>query len=85
MKSRTPEDIKNAGMERLLDLWDITETAPFTPELPTVRGWIMEELRRRNPEAYAAWQDVDPITDPELDTPRIWFYRIPAPRPKRSR
>lgn len=27
------------------------------PHIPTVRGWIMEELERRNPDAYNAWLD----------------------------
>lgn len=26
-------------------------------EIPTVRGWIMDELEKRNPEAFEAWMD----------------------------
>ena len=73
MRITTPAAVRAADTARLLDLWDITETAPYTPELPTVRGWIMDELQRRDPAAYAAWQDVDPFADPEHDTPRCWF------------
>lgn len=28
------------------------------PEIYTVRGWIMDELERRNPEAYSTWLDL---------------------------
>lgn len=73
MEAISPKSIRTASVKALLDLWDATEGAPYTPELPTVRGWIMDELQRRDPAAYAAWQDVDPITDPEHDTPRCWF------------
>lgn len=73
MEAISPKSIKTASTQALLDLWDATEGAPYTPELPTVRGWIMDELQRRDPAAYAAWQDVDPFADPEHDTPRCWF------------
>ena len=28
------------------------------PEIYTVRGWIMDELERRNPVAYNTWLDL---------------------------
>ena len=28
---------------------------PYDPQLPTVRGWIMDEIQRRDPEGYEAW------------------------------
>ena len=49
--------------------WELTEVLPMTPELPTVRGWIMDEFQRRNPEAYDAWFDDD---DPDA-SPRRYF------------
>ena len=27
------------------------------PEIYTVRGWILDELERRNPDAFFAWLD----------------------------
>lgn len=33
------------------------------PNMFTVRGWIMDELERRNPEAYEAWIDSDADDD----------------------
>ena len=35
------------------------------PHIPTVRGWIMDELERRNPEAYDAWLE-GPARDEDL-------------------
>ena len=50
---------------QLLNDWDATEAAQYTPELPTVRGWIMDELEARNPEAFSAWMDdEDPYASP---------------------
>lgn len=31
----------------------------FAEHMPTVRGWIMDELKRRDPEGYDAWIDQD--------------------------
>ena len=36
------------------------------PDIYTVRGWIMDELERRDPEAYAAWID-GPGRDEDLE------------------
>ena len=33
------------------------------PYIPTVRGWIMDELESRNPEAFAAWLDSETDDD----------------------
>lgn len=52
-------------LDQLLLDWELTEALPMTPELPTVRGWIMDELRRRDPDAYDAWiEDEDPEASP---------------------
>jgi len=31
----------------------------WDPELPTVRGWIMDEIERRDPEGFERWLDSD--------------------------
>lgn len=54
-------------MSELLTCWALTEVAEMTPELPTVRGWIMDELQRRDPEAYDRWMD-DENPDAQPDT-----------------
>ena len=51
--------------------WELTEALPMTPELPTVRGWIMDEFLRWNHKAYDAWSDDD---DPDA-SPRSYFLQ----------
>ena len=34
--------------------------------IPTVRGWIMDELERRDPEAFSAWLDSETCEDADL-------------------
>ena len=41
----------------LINDYELTEAMPMTPELPTIRGWIMDELETRNPDAFWAWID----------------------------
>lgn len=45
------------------------------PHIPTVRGWIMDELERRNPEAYKHWLSLDCPEDIDL---RECFLRTPS-------
>ena len=45
--------------------WELTEALPMTPELPIVRGWIMDEFERRDQKAFDAWsEDKDPDASP---------------------
>lgn len=37
----------------------MTEDVPISLELSMVRGWIMDELEKRNPEAFDKWLDLD--------------------------
>lgn len=36
------------------------------PHIPTVRGWIMDELEHRNLDAFSAWLEQDAPTDESL-------------------
>lgn len=36
-----------------------TESMEITPEVALVRGWIMDELEARDPEAFNAWLDAN--------------------------
>lgn len=53
-KGRKTKDLINdlilTGM-----MMDRTKDAVKRTNLATVRGWIMDELEERNPEAYWAW------------------------------
>jgi len=39
---------------QLIEAFEATDTRNDA-EMPTVRGWMMDELERRNPEAFEAW------------------------------
>lgn len=41
------------------------------PNIPTVRGWIMDELEKRNPAAFESWLDDERNTDESL---RDYFH-----------
>lgn len=41
----------------LLDARIVDADHPFTAEEAMVRGWIMDDLERRNPQAFEAWLD----------------------------
>lgn len=64
------ELLSNATLADLLEEWELTSNIR-TPEIAMVRGWLMDELESRNPEAFNAWLDQD---EPE-DTDLKWFMR----------
>ena len=41
----------------LLDLWDLVDSLDVTPEIATVRGWLMAEMEKRWPAEYDRWFD----------------------------
>lgn len=59
------EILSNATLGELLDEWELTSNIN-DPEIPTVRGWLMDELESRNPEAFNAWIDQDEPYDEDL-------------------
>ena len=50
---------------KLVELFALTNSMPMTAETPTVRGWIMDALEARNPEAFDKWLDMPNLTDAE--------------------
>lgn len=64
--SAAPARITSASLEELLGLWEQTDAAPMTPELPTVRGWLMDELERRNPDGFNVWMEQESPEDSQL-------------------
>ena len=46
------------------------EALPMTPELPIVRGWLMDEFERRDQKAFDAWSEDE---DPDA-SPRKYFH-----------
>ena len=63
-KYTTPAQVKEASTEKLLELWELTEYVT-SKELPTVRGWLMDEIESRNPEGFTHWLD-ESCEDSEL-------------------
>lgn len=41
----------------LAELFDLTEARQINVEVALVRGWIMDALEAKQPEAFAAWMD----------------------------
>jgi hypothetical protein len=60
-----PAMIRNLSTAQLLDVWDLTGNRTER-EVADVRGWIMDELERRNPDGFAAWLDQDAPNDKDL-------------------
>ena len=54
--------LANTSTVLLLDLWQATNNTPRSVPLvdvATVRGWIMDELEDRNPDAFAKWMETN--------------------------
>lgn len=50
--------IKAKTTRQLIDTFILTGVVN-DPHIYTVRGWIMDELESRNPEAFEAWLESD--------------------------
>ena len=55
-EQKAREILSNATLAELLDEWELTSEID-NPEIYTVRGWLMDELESRNPEAFNKWLD----------------------------
>lgn len=59
------ESIKKLSLGELCNIWECTESIN-APEIPTVRGWLMDELERRNPKGFNSWLESDTPEDCQL-------------------
>ena len=57
--------IKSMTTRQLIETFILTG-AVNDPHIYTVRGWIMDELETRNPEAWEAYLDSDSLEDEDL-------------------
>ena len=64
-EAKAREFISNQTLGDLLDEWELTSKIN-NPEISTVRGWLMDELEKRNPEAFNKWLDQDEPNDEDL-------------------
>lgn len=82
--ARTKEEINQEAREllatrtlaELIDEWELTDLAienrTNDPSIYTVRGWLMDELEARDPEAFNKWIDTDFESEQET-SPRNFF------------
>lgn len=55
-KTAILSQIASRSIEQLCYDLAATETQDITdPAVPMVRGWLMDELEQRNPDAFDAW------------------------------
>lgn len=52
---RVHELIKARTTYELIADFEATDDMQMTEELSIVRGWLMDELERRNPVAFSCW------------------------------
>lgn len=64
-EAKARDMISNLTLADLLDEWELTSKIN-NPEIYTVRGWLMDELESRNPEAFDKWLDGDDPSDEML-------------------
>lgn len=58
------ELISNTQLADLLDEWELTSKIK-DKNIYTVRGWLMDEFEKRNPEGFEKWLDENGL-DEEL-------------------
>lgn len=49
------ELIQSRSTYELIADFEATDDMPMSEELPIVRGWLMDELERRNKAAFDCW------------------------------
>lgn len=59
------EKIRQMDTQTLLATWELT-TVLNDPNIPTVRGWLMDEFKYRNPVGYNKWLDTEYCLDEDL-------------------
>lgn len=49
--------LEGRSMPQLLNDWDTLDAMPISEEVAIGRGWLMDELERRDAKAFDAWID----------------------------
>ena len=57
-EKRAKNLIASLSTGQLLDQWESTSDIADT-SIPTVRGWLMDELEKRFPDQFDKWLDSD--------------------------
>ena len=53
------EKIAKMSLEQLIEIWKEIDKKKATKEIIKVRGWLLDELEKRNKEAFDKWIDDD--------------------------
>ena len=70
MASDNPSEAKARAMvearttSQLIEDWEELETHTMSEATPFVRGWIMDELEKRDPDAFDQWIDSCAVEGP---------------------
>lgn len=59
------EKIKQKDTQTLLATWELT-TVLNGPNISTVRGWLMDEFKYRNPVGFNKWLETEDCLDEDL-------------------
>ena len=65
-EQRARRMIAGLSTKKIVEQFELTETMR-DPYIPTVRGWYMDELEKRNQKAFDEW------LDSEQDSPRAFY------------
>ena len=65
-RGKTPAHITGATTAKLLDYWDYARRLSYSAATALTRGWILDELERRDPIGFAQWLDLDVSCDETL-------------------
>ena len=65
VEERAKAMISKLSLEELLTQWELTSVIN-DENIPMVRGWLMEELEKRNPDGFNTWLESELAEDSEL-------------------
>lgn len=52
--------------KELIEGWEHVSALPMSEEIPTIRGWYMDEIEKRFPKEYDNWLESETCEDEEL-------------------
>lgn len=58
-------NLEKMTTDKLCEMFELTGTMN-DENIPTVRGWLMDEIMKRNPEGFDKWLDDDCPEDSKL-------------------
>lgn len=59
------KSLESRTLEQLVDMWEETETISEN-EIYAVRGWLMDEIEKRNSKGFDEWLSLEEPKDEDL-------------------